>query len=140
VKVRGRLLLAVGGTAVISASAMAATPGVAPDNAGATTIGAPLAQAEVDQARLFCLSAMGAAKASVDPDLTCDCFQLQWEKRSDQVERLALAISLAPNSPQARAAVWTIGQLQGGLHEAKLETLSGAFRAAARQAMASCSH
>lgn len=131
-----RTMISAVAIALTLVSAKAAQADELPDVA---ILGAALSRTEIDQARLFCQAALGQELTPrLDPELTCDCFQLQWEKRSNRLHRLALAISLAPGSAQARSAVWTIAHAQDGLHEAKLETLSVEFRGAAQAAMASC--
>jgi hypothetical protein len=135
---RGSLLRAIL-TSAAALMPLAPAPASATESGPAQIIGIPLTPAEVDQARLFCVGALRSARAvAADVDLTCDCFQLRWEKGTDTLDRLALAISIAPNSPQARSAVWTISHAQDGLNEARLETLSAEFRSAAQTAMASC--
>ena len=133
---RGLILAAL----LVGSAAFGSDPVSAGEREDAQALGTPLTAAETDQARLFCADALRSRTESpADPEVTCDCFQLRWQKRTNRLHRLALAISLLPNSPQARAGVWKIGQLQDGLHDARLEALSTEFRQAAQDAMGSCS-
>jgi hypothetical protein len=129
-----RRLVAGFALAVLTGSA-AAAPG--PADAGSARI--PLSSEERDDAWQFCLATVISARGyAADATKVCGCFPGEWERRSDRLERLALAIALAPDSPRAKSNVWEISAIQGGLNEDRLQVLSDAYRDGVRQSIAAC--
>jgi hypothetical protein len=99
----------------------------------------PLTSEERDEAWQFCLATLNSAHAyAADASTVCACFPNAWESRSDRLERVALGIALAPDSPRAREDVWEISHAQGGLRDDRLQALSDAFRDAVRRSIAAC--
>lgn len=100
-------------------------------------VGAPLDERERDEASRFCGSTRSDATKG-GAERVCWCFVSHWQARSSRLQRLALRITLAPGSHDARATLWTIAQLQGGMHEDLLQKLSDELKTVARDSLQGC--
>jgi hypothetical protein len=125
---------------VVLALAVLTGPGAAaPGPTEAASVSVPLTSEERDDAWQFCLATVISARGyAADATKVCGCFPGEWERRSDHLERVALAIALAPETPRAKSGVWEISRIQGGLNDDRLQALSDAYHEGVRQAIAAC--